>query len=209
MLIAPLLRVEALAAELGTADWNALVMTSANAARALEDHPRRSELMGLPAFVVGQRTAEIARAAGFGKVASADGNEGDLVRLIAACVSTSAGRLLYLAGEDRAHDLAADLVAHGLRVEVVAVYRAAKAGRLAPAAEAALAAGQVDGVLHYSRRSAEAYLDCARAADMLDRALAPRHCCLSLQVAEPLLAAGAADIRIAVRPDEAALLELI
>ncbi len=41
------------------------------------------------------------------------------------------------------------------------------------------------------------------------RALAPCHFCLSRQVAEPLAAAGAAEIRIAARPDEAALIELV
>ena len=92
---------------------------------------------------------------------------------------------------------------------VAAVYRAAKAERFPRAAEAALAAGRIDGVLHYSRRSAQAYLDCAQAAEMLNRALRPCHYCLSAQVAEPLLAAGAADIRVAARPEEAALVELI
>jgi len=42
-----------------------------------------------------------------------------------------------------------------------------------------------------------------------DRALAPVHYCLSRQVVAPLTAAGAAAVRIAARPDEAALLELV
>ena len=209
VLMAPLLQIEALAADLGAAAWGALAITSANAVRALERHPRLPELMGLPLFVVGRRTAEVARAAGFGNVMSADGNESDLARLIAARVAADDAPLLYLAGEDRADNLAVDLAAHGLRVQVAAVYRAAKAERFPLAAEAALAAGRIDGVLHYSRRSAQAYIDCAQAAEMLDRALRPCHCCLSAQVAKPLLAAGAADIRVAARPDEAALVELI
>ena len=209
VLIAPLLHVEALAADLGEATWGAVAMTSANAARAVERHPRLPELVGLPVFVVGRRTAEVARAVGFGDVTSADGNERDLARLIGARLRGSAAPLLYLAGEDRTDDLAGDLAAHGLRVHIVVVYRATKAARFPPAAEQALAAGRLDGVLHYSRRSAQAYVDCARAADILDRALVPFHCCLSPQVAEPLLAAGAADVRVAARPEEAALLELI
>jgi uroporphyrinogen-III synthase len=209
VLIAPLLHVETLTAELGEATWSAVAMTSANAVRAIAVHPRLSELLGLPVFVVGRRTAEVARAAGFGDVTSADGNEQDLARLIGARLRDRAAPLLYLAGQDRTADLAADLAAHGLGVQTVEVYRAAKATHFSPATATALAAGQVDGVLHYSRRSAQAFIDCARAADILDRALAPFHCCLSSQVAEPLLAAGAADVRVATRPDEAALLELI
>ena len=59
------------------------------------------------------------------------------------------------------------------------------------------------------RRSAEAYLDCATGAGLVERALSPVHFCLSQPIAEPLLRAGAANVRIAARPDEAALLDLI
>jgi len=76
------------------------------------------------------------------------------------------------------------------------------------AVAAALAAGQIDGVLHFSRRSVEAYLDCARTAALLDQALATAHYCLSAQIAEPLAAVGAMTLRIAARPDGTALLEL-
>ena len=60
-----------------------------------------------------------------------------------------------------------------------------------------------------SRRSAQAFVDAARATDMFEAALRPVHYCLSTQVAEPLAAAGAADIRIAPSPAEAALIALI
>ena len=42
-----------------------------------------------------------------------------------------------------------------------------------------------------------------------DAALAPLHVCISRQVAQPLAAAGAAAIRIAPRPDESAMIELV
>jgi len=207
-LIAPLLRVEMLAPELPAGAWCAVVMTSVNAARAVERHPRLAELTRLTAFVVGRRTAEAARELGFGDVTSAGGNEQDLARLITARLRGSATPLLYLAGEDRQGDLAADVEMEGIRVSIIEVYRASKASRFTPAAEQALTAGGLDGVLHYSGRSAEAYVDCARAAGILERALVPFHCCLSAKVAEPLLNGGAADVRIAARPEEAALLEL-
>ena len=53
------------------------------------------------------------------------------------------------------------------------------------------------------------YLDCAKAAGVLERALAPVHFCLSPQVAEPLLAAGAGKVRIAPSPEETALINLV
>ena len=51
--------------------------------------------------------------------------------------------------------------------------------------------------------------DAARAAGQLANALKPVHFCLSAQVAEPLVQAGAAAIRIAERPNEAVLIALI
>jgi uroporphyrinogen-III synthase len=212
VLVAALLRVEAVAdAELGDGalreNWAGIVITSANAARALASHPRRAELMRLPLFAVGRRSAEAARAAGFGEVTSADGDARDLVRLVAA--RAAGAPLLYLAGEDRAVDLAAELAAHRVPVTTAVVYRTVKAAAFPPKLQRAFSAGLVDGVLHFSRRSAEAYLACAAAGDVLDRALAPLHYCLSPQVAEPLAAAGAATLRVAPRPDEAALLDLL
>ena len=117
----------------------------------------------------------------------------------------AAAPLLYLAGEERAGDLAAG----GARVVTVVVYRALKAEHFAPEVAAALARRALDGVLHFSTRSAQAYLDCASRDGILDAALAPLHVCISRQVAQPLAAAGAAAIRIAPRPDESAMIELV
>jgi uroporphyrinogen-III synthase len=69
--------------------------------------------------------------------------------------------------------------------------------------------GQIDAVLHFSRRSADNFVAAAKAAGLMTQALAPRQLCLSQPVAEPLRAAGAHDIAIASRPDEAALLKLL
>lgn len=209
VVLAPLLRVELLdRADLGVGRWGAVAMTSANAVRALERHPRRNELVALPAFTVGRRTAEAARALGFTSVASANGNEQALTRLIAAR-HRDGSTVLYLAGEDRAGDLAADLAPAGIAVEAVVVYRAAAATALPAAATAALTNGEIAGVMHFSRRSAGVYLDCARASGILDRALAPFHYCLSPAVAEPLSAAGAKRIAVASRPEESALIDLV
>jgi uroporphyrinogen-III synthase len=208
VLLAPLLQVQMLPdAQLGAGPWAAVAMTSANAVPVVHAHARGAELSALPAYVVGRRTAAAARTAGFADVTSADGGVDDLVRLLAARLCAGAV-LLYLAGEDRAGDLAGGLAPHGVRVTTAVVYRAARADRLPDAVQAALAAGALDGALHFSRRSVEVYLDGARLAGVLDKALAPFHYCLSQQVAEPLLAAGASKVRVAVRPEEAVLIEL-
>ena len=76
-----------------------------------------------------------------------------------------------------------------------------------PALIEALKAGEVDTVMHFSRRSADSYVTDAKTAGISGPALAVRQLCLSAQVAEPL--ANASRIHIAVRPDEAAMIELL
>jgi hypothetical protein len=110
VMLAPLLRIEAIGdADLGAPPWAAILLTSANGARAIAGHPRRGELMELPVLAVGESTAIAARAAGFGDVTSADGAARDLVRLAVARFAASLLPLLYLAGEDRTADLAGEL----------------------------------------------------------------------------------------------------
>jgi len=210
VILAPLMTIEPMAdVALGTGSWSALLLTSANAVHALAAHPRAAEIMPLPVFAVGRRTADAAREAGFATVASADGNVDGLAELVASRLAGSDARLLYLAAEDRAGDLAAALAARGIVIETIVIYRAAAAGHFPKIASDALASGEVDGVLHFSRRSAEIYLQCAEADGLLAQALAPRHYCLSNNVGQPLMAAGAAHVEVARQPNEAGLIALI
>jgi uroporphyrinogen-III synthase len=210
--LAPVLRVETIAdAAFGPGPYAAVIMTSANAARVIAGHPRRAGLLALPVFTVGQHTAEAVRAAGFASVSSADGGAPELVRLIASKLSglgPAAIRLVYFAGQERATDLAAALAPHGIEVETVVVYRTVASPDLAQELRAALGNG-LDGVLHYSRRSAQTFLVGAGSAGLLDAAVALTHYCLSSEVAAPLRAAGAGAVKVAARPDEAALIGLL
>src|SRR5262245_10217484 len=119
--LAPLLSIDAIDVELPREPLSAVVMTSANAARAIARHPR----CALSAFPVGRHTAEAARAAGFRAVECADGDTDDLAALLRARFSERSAPLLYLAGEDRAGDLAAS----GVPLLTAVVYRAAKVER--------------------------------------------------------------------------------
>jgi uroporphyrinogen-III synthase len=71
------------------------------------------------------------------------------------------------------------------------------------------AANRIKAVLHYSRRSARAFLDAARAAGVEISALAVPQCCISDAVASILRDAGAAQVMAARSPDENALLEAL
>jgi uroporphyrinogen-III synthase len=204
-IVAPLMRIEAAAdADLGSGPWAAILITSANAARAIALHGRIAELRAVPLFAVGRRSAEAARGAGFAEVIAAEGDVRDLADLVATRIAPRA-TLLYLAGETRAGDLAQELAQFAVRM--VVVYRAVGIAALPPAAMEAL--DGLDGVVHFSRRTAELYVSAARLAGRLEEALAPLHFCLSAQVAEAVAAAGATNIRVASRPEEAALIELV
>ena len=89
------------------------------------------------------------------------------------------------------------------------VYRAVAETALPDDVRDALGAGQVDGVLHYSRRSADAFEAIAMAAGIDLKSLPTKHYCLSAQVAEPLAQIGVAGVVVAPRPDEASLLALL
>lgn len=207
-LLAPVLRIELLSdADLGPGPWSAVLMTSGNAARAAAVHRRRDALLGLPLYAVGRQTANAARAAGFAQVISADGDAADLARLISS--KHSGGAMLYLAGSDRARDLPGELAVSGLNVETIVVYRAIAAADLPSNARAAMEQGKLHGALHYSQRTVRIVLDCVKTAGLVTRFLQMTHYCLSPRVAEPLVAAGAADIRVAKHPDEAALIDLV
>jgi uroporphyrinogen-III synthase len=204
--VAPLLRTQAIDADFG-GPFAAVLMTSANAARALSLHRRAIELTRLPAFTVGARSAEAAREAGFADVTSADGALADLVRLVAQRWAGRDARLIYLAGEDRAGDLVGDLSAHGIAVDAVVIYRAVACDALP--AEVAQALGGLDGALHYSGRSVTTLLRLAERAGVLDAAIGLAHYCLSGEMAAPLRAAGAERIFIAASPTESALFALL
>jgi uroporphyrinogen-III synthase len=208
VVLARLLHIEPIAnVEIGSGPWAAILVTSGNAARAIAANKRHEALLGVPVFAVGERSAEAMRAAGFAAVTAADGGVDDLARLVAGRMPPGA-RLLYLAGEDRSGDLGGDLRGRGFFAQTVALYRAVAAVVLPQAAADALAGG-VEGVLHFSRRSADTYVASARAAGVLESALRPAHFCLSAEVAEPLQRAGAGTIRVASRPVEAALIALV
>lgn len=208
VVLAPMLQIEPVQASLDAGRWSAIMMTSGNAARAIAQHSARTALAGLPVFAVGRQTAVAAREAGFADVVSAEGDAGDLAQLVRTRASKH-GPLLYLAGNDISRDLAGELAKSGIAVETVVIYRAEAVGALPDDAREALASGALDGVLHYSRRSANIFLDCVAEPRLRDAARPLIHYCLSRRVAEPLAGQGFADVRVASGPQEAAMLDLV
>ena len=179
-----------------------LAFTSANGVRAFQ--PFAAPARHLPAYGVGLQTAAALSAAGFSNVHIAGGDVTSLARTITD--DCPEGPVLHISGRDQAGDLAATLIAAGCEARRAVLYEARAATELPPAAMTALRDNALDGVILYSKRSAEIFYrlaSTARAegAENLDVSL-PQAFCLSAGVAEIARAAGA-QTHVAEFPDDA------
>jgi uroporphyrinogen-III synthase len=157
--VAPLIEIVPVAAELDLDGLQALLFTSAN---GVAQFAARSSDRSLPALCVGDITAEAARAAGF-VAESADGDVIALARLAQARFRPGAGAYLHVRGRHAAGDLAGALAATGVSVRAAEIYD--QAPRAMPAeAQALLAAARVDAVALFSPRSARIFAAAAREA---------------------------------------------
>lgn len=204
-LAAPLFAIEPTGEARPKGRFKALAVTSQNGADGLTP-----EAAGLspeaPVFAVGDRTADLLRANGFLNVSSASGDQQDLAALALAHLTTPA-RVLIAAGEPRKEGLAEALQQHGHQCATWTRYRSNPLPDMPAQAREAIAAGEVAGVLHYSRRAAEVFLDLSDLAGLGDKVRALPHAVISEDVAEPLRMAGAGVIRVAAAPNEAALID--
>ncbi|HWT32099.1 MAG TPA: uroporphyrinogen-III synthase [Propylenella sp.] len=188
--------------------YRAVLVTSSNAVRALAAHKQRARLQAVPLLAVGDHTAVQAKRAGF-DARSAGGALDDLLGRVAQDLMPADGPLLYAAGEAQAGDLAGRLRGIGFQADVALVYRAEPRTHLAPAAAAALRRRQADGVLLYSRRSAEAFAAALKAEGLAPLAAEITCFCLSQRVAEPLAELSSGRILVAARPDQLSLFGLV
>ncbi|WP_025033117.1 uroporphyrinogen-III synthase [Bradyrhizobium sp. DOA9] len=214
VLLAPALKLEPVAFH-GESDvsYDAVLVTSANAIRALGPQLPDLGLLQRPLFAVGEHTAAAAREAGFTEVIVAGGDGASLRDKVMQSardkVLKKKSALLYLAGADLSRDLGGELGAEGFRVVTQTTYRMAPVKHLPREVCEGFAAHGIEAVLHYSRRSARAFLDAARDEGVEISALAIPHCCLSETVAGVLRDAGASQVLVAATPDETALFDTL
>lgn len=213
-LCAPMLRFEAVPfQDDAQTNYGAVIITSANALRAVAPQLTTSRLFELPLFAVGEHTAAAAREAGFGEVIAGTSDAGALRDLIVASAKSKqlkkTSPLLYLAGADLARDLAGELGEKGFTVVTRATYRMVPAPSLPKDICDAFVAHRIEAVLHYSRRSAQAFVEAARAGGVEISALALPQCCISEAVAGVLREAGASQVAVAASADENALFEAL
>lgn len=203
VVVAPLLTVRMdAAAAFDPEGVQAVLITSANGARALAQATARRDL---PLFAVGNASAATARACGFARTVSADGDVGALAALVSAQLSPDAGKLVHIAGTVTAGDLSALLGAAGFEVVRLVAYSANAVRQMPEEIEAVIRDGLLDAALFYSPRTA------AQFADLLHQAGLTAACgdvvavALSPAVAEKLAPIGFAGVRVADAPDQESL----
>jgi uroporphyrinogen-III synthase len=200
-LISPVIEIVPIDAAMPDKTFDAIVATSAH---ALAGGAMKS-LAHIPLYAVGERTRESAERLGW--TAPILVRE-DAKQLIADLRGSDLRRLLYLAGHNRKPDVEAAAQEIGFNLTIIETYVAREKLSLSEAAEGGLRAGDIDAVLHYSRRSAELFIALAQRMALWEQMMKLRHFVLSRDVAEPLAAAGALTL-IAAHPDEDHLLALL
>ncbi len=109
-------------------------------------------------LTVGDATAARARALGFTRVTSADGDAAALAALAARLLRPADGPLLLPCGRGQGAVLASMLRQAGFRVNRRVVYAARPVRTLPPAAAAALRSGEVRAALFFSAETARAFV---------------------------------------------------
>ena len=198
-------------AEIPAMPFQAVLVTSANGARALAHHRALERLKGAVAVAVGKTSAAAAREAGFERTLAAGGNVDHLIEMVKQQLQRGAGPLLYASGRQTTGGIADELGKAGFDVVRSVLYEAVAAEALPQGVIDAIARGEVDGVLLYSPRSASIWCRLALAAGMAHAMARLPHYCLSENVKRALDESGCGRVptMVAARPEEAALLELL
>jgi uroporphyrinogen-III synthase len=191
--------------EIPVAPYQAVALSSANAARAIAGHPEFPRLASIPAFTVGEQSAAAARAAGFRNVCAEGGSAAALAEALIARLKPADGPVLYLSGADVAGDLAGRLEQAGFVAKRTILYEAIPVDSLPLAADAAIRDGAAGAVLLYSPRTARIWHERLAEAGLVPGSLV--HYCLSANVADAL--GTSYKVEVAERPTEASLLALL
>jgi uroporphyrinogen-III synthase len=182
----------------------ALLFTSANGVRALA---RLTERRDLPVFTVGDASAEVATAAGFAAVVSADGDVDDLARLAIDRLTPADGTLYQAAASRRAGDLKAALEAAGFTLRREVLYETVPATDFSANLRRELAAGGVAAATFFSPRTAETFAGLIEKLGLSGPCAGITALCLSEAVAAQLRKLNWRAMLIAELPTQDSLLD--
>jgi uroporphyrinogen-III synthase len=203
--VAPVLEIRDLPCRIPPAErMQAIVTASGNAIPALPPGLHR-----LPLFAVGQTTASRARAAGFSRVTSADGDARALAALAGRTCDIQGAPLLLATGRGQGEALATDLRVRGFRVIRRAVYAAMPVAVLPNVARQALAGGEVTAALFFSAETARHFVLLVRRARLHEAVRAMDAVAIGQPAAVALKVLPWRRIRVAAQPTQDAMLALL
>jgi uroporphyrinogen-III synthase len=205
--LAPLLDIRMEGRRIPSRSYQAVLVTSANGARALARHPARDRLSGKICYAVGPQSRSAAVAAGFVNVVDAGGTVNAVVERVQRDLEPRHGPVLYLSGEETSGDIEAVLKGRGFEVDRVIMYAAVPATHLPPAISSMIRRRTVDGVMLYSRRTAAVWGKCIAAHGLEPFSGTMIHLCLSAAVAGALPSSFRAEV--AAQPSEQGMFELV
>lgn len=206
-ILSPLMEIRYLdGPEIALAGFQAVLATSANGIRALA---RRTPDRKIPVFAVGPQTAATAQTADFIDTRNAGGDVAALADATLKWADPNSGPLLHAAGRERAGRLAQTLAAAGFSVETSVLYGAVETAGFSQAARTAVSAEELDAVMLFSPRSARLFVEHLGKAGLKENCRGVVALCISAAAAAPLRALPLKVLRVAARPNEAAMLALL
>ncbi|MEK9678250.1 MAG: uroporphyrinogen-III synthase [Rhodospirillaceae bacterium] len=206
-IIEPLMTIENLdGPDLDLNSVQALLVTSQNGVRALTE---RTTERSIPVYAVGDSTAGSARELEFKQVHSASGDVEALSALVIDMLDPAKGPLVHVVGSAVAGDLAGDLTKAGFEVRREVLYETQESKSFSPAAIAAIKNGDLDTVLLYSPRTADAFVQLIRKARLVRSCKDLTVFCLSPAVAEKISEVTWQDVIVAESPTQDSLLTAV
>ena len=206
-MIEPMLEIVPLAGPpLDLSGVQALLVTSRNGARALA---RRTARRDLRVLAVGDATAKTVRDLGFAEVESAAGAASDLAEVVRRRCDPRGGRLLHIRGDEIAVDPVGLLQAAGFDAEPLVLYESRTPSAFGGRLERTMRQHALGYALFFSPRTARTFVTLARAADLGPDCEGVEACALSAVVALALQGVPWGAVRVSVRPEQGALLDLL
>jgi len=166
----------------------AVLITSANGARAMGRLPQMATFSNTLAIAVGASSAQAANHAGFTNIRKTErGDVTGMIDFVRQNLDPQDGPLLYASGSKTSGNLVNELQSGGFVVDRVVLYRADPAENLPLEVTQLIRQGRLDGVLLFSPRTAKIWL--ALALSLPGACISPgelakiKHYCLSENVA--------------------------
>ncbi len=197
----PMFSIRFLSRTVDIADLQAVLLTSANGARALA---AATAARSVKVFAVGHATGRACHKHGFNDVIMAGGTVADLARLVITRLRPENGALLHVAGSVSAGDLSGQLRQAGFVVRKTILYDAHPTTTLAKSQ--LIADGAIDAALFYSPRSAAIFAALVNRAGVGQGLAASCAYCLSEPVRCQLSELPWRLVRVASAPNQESLL---